>query len=114
MTNLTLGGNRLLRLSGALVLGALVAFGSGCAATEDRQSVGEYADDSVITAKVKTALASDDAASLLAVEVETFRGIVQLSGFVDDELQKLRAGELAGEVEGVRQVENSLIVKPAS
>ena len=104
----------LLRLGGAIMLGTLLAPGAGCAATADRQSVGEYADDSVVTAKVKTALAGEDVASLLGVEVETYRGVVQLSGFVDDETQRLRAGEIAGEVEGVRRVENSLIVKPAS
>ena len=103
------------KMTGAVLLGTVVALGAtGCASTEDRQSVGEYADDSVVTGRVKTALAREDVASLLAVEVETYRGVVQLSGFVDSEAERLQAGEVAETVEGVERVENSLIVKPAS
>ena len=101
-------------LARAALLGTVVALGAGCASTADRQSAGEYAGDSVTTGKVKTALARDDAGTLLDIEVETYRGIVQLSGFVDSETDKLRAGEIASGVEGVDRVENSLIVKPAS
>lgn len=107
--------NPTLNLTRAIVLGTLVALGAaGCASTADRQSAGEYADDSVVTGKVKTALAREDVSSLMAIEVETYRGVVQLSGFVDSEAEKLQAGEVAQGVEGVESVENSLIVKPAS
>lgn len=104
-----------LKLTRVAVLGTIIALGTaGCAATADRESVGEYADNSVVTGKVKTALAREDVASLLSVEVETYRGVVQLSGFVDSDAEKIRAGDVAGNVEGVERVENSLVVKPAS
>ena len=101
-------------MSSAAVLAVVVATGSGCAGTETRESAERIASDSAVTARVKSALAQDDASSLLEVEVETFEGITQLSGFVDTEATKLRAGEIAETVEGVRRVENSLVIKPAS
>ena len=101
-------------IAGAAVLAVLVASGTGCAGTETRENAEQYAGDSAVTARVKTALGREDTASLLDIEVETVQGITQLSGFVDTELEKLRAGEVAEAVEGVTRVENSLIVKPAS
>lgn len=92
---------------------ALVLAG-GCASSDTRESTGQYIDSSVVTAGVKTALAADDATTLLEVEVETFRDVVQLSGFVDSEEVKARAGEIAGGVDGVNDVENNLVVKPTS
>ena len=67
-----------------------------------------------MTARTETALGREDTASLLDSEIETHDGIAQLSGFVDTEAEKRRAGEVAGGAEGVRRVENPLIVKPAS
>lgn len=100
-------------LTRALLVGIVLVFGlAGCAATDTRESVGEYAGDSVVTGKVKAALAKEDVESLLAIEVETYRGVVQLSGFVDSEEMKTRAGEVASSVDDVERVENSLIVKP--
>ena len=101
-------------MTGAAMLAVMVATGSGCAGTETREDVEQYVGDSAVTARVKTALGREDASSLLNVEVETYEGIVQLSGFVDTEAEKLRAGEIAETVEGVRRVENSLVIKPAS
>jgi osmotically-inducible protein OsmY len=68
-------------------------------------------DSSVITTKVKTALLADPDVSGLAIEVETFKDVVQLSGFVDTKEQAQKAVEIARNVEGVRSVKNSLIVK---
>lgn len=101
-------------MTGAAMLAVMVALGSGCAGTETREDAERYVDDSAVTARVKTALGREDASSLLDIEVETYEGIVQLSGFVDTEAEKLQAGEIAETVEGVRRVENSLVIKPAS
>lgn len=97
----------------AVVLGALVAVTAGCAATGTRESTGQYVDSATLTAKVKTALASDSARSLLDVQVETFRDTVQLSGFVNSSADKARAAEIAGDVAGVVKVDNALVVKSA-
>ena len=85
---------------------------SGCASTPYRESTGEYIDDSTITAKVKAALAKDPTVSAMQVNVETYKGVVQLSGFVKDKDAKSRAAELAKEVGGVRKVENNIVIKP--
>lgn len=85
----------------------------GCA-SQTKQSTGEYMDDSAITAKVKAKLFEDPATSGFQINVTTFKGVVQLSGFVNDDEAKARAGELAKTVEDVREVENNVIVKPAS
>lgn len=98
----------LLALTGIFVLGGLTG---GCAATSTRQSTGQYVDDSVITAKVKSALLGDDAVKSFAVSVETVDGVVQLSGFVNTAAQKSAAGWDASSVKGVKSVKNDLIVK---
>lgn len=85
---------------------------SGCAGGPARESTGEYIDDAVITSKVKTALFRDPDVSGFRVQVETYKGQVQLSGFVDTPEQRAKAERLARSVEGVRSVTNSLIVKP--
>ena len=78
---------------------------------QDREAVGQYVDDSVITAKVKAALLKDPVVSALAVSVETRRGTVLLSGFVENGSQLRRAQEDAAGVQGVLTVKNSLVVK---
>ncbi|HLP01290.1 MAG TPA: BON domain-containing protein [Opitutaceae bacterium] len=88
-----------------------VLWTSGCTATATRESTGEYIDDTSITARVKMALVGDEGVRARDVEVETFRGMVQLSGFVDNAEQKARAGELAATTAGVRRVQNDLVVK---
>ncbi len=85
---------------------------SGCASTPYRESTGEYIDDSTITTKVKAALARDPDVSAMQVKVHTYKGVVQLSGFVDNKQEKQRAAELSREVGGVRRVENDILVKP--
>lgn len=77
----------------------------------ERIRAGKYVGDSLLTAKVKTALLKDSAMSAFAVSVETHNGIVLLSGFVDNESQARRAAEIASRVEGVVEVKNSLTVK---
>ena len=98
----------MLALTGAL---ALVAFYSGCASTSTSDSTGQYVDDTVITTKIKSALLNDDAVKSFDVSVETVKGVVQLSGFVNNADQKTLAGKDAWTVKGVKSVKNNLIVK---
>jgi hyperosmotically inducible periplasmic protein len=84
---------------------------AGCAGTKTQSSTGEYIDDSVVTSKVLSELAASDETSAADIEVETFRGVVQLSGFVDSRSEKQAAKRIAKTVEGVREVEDNLIVK---
>jgi osmotically-inducible protein OsmY len=83
----------------------------GCASTSNSTSTGEYIDDRAISAKVKTALHTDDDVSGFQVNVETFKGTVQLSGFVDTAAQAERAEEIARGVNGVEDVVNNITVK---
>lgn len=92
------------------LLAALLAV--GCAGTPTRSSTGEYVDDSVITTKVKAELAADKVMNIFQISVETYKGVVQLSGFVNTKEQSNQAEAIAKKVGGVREVRNSLIVKP--
>jgi osmotically-inducible protein OsmY len=83
----------------------------GCAGSRTRASTGEYIDDSAISTKVKTALHADEDVSGFQVNVETFKGVVQLSGFVDTAAQAQKAEQIARRVEGVEEVRNNLTVK---
>ena len=97
-----------------VVLCFIVGLTAGCASSPTQESAGEVVDSSLITTKVKAALAGEEASSLLEIEVETFRDVVLLSGFVDSEQVKNRAGQIAQEVEGVSTVENNLVIKSSS
>lgn len=94
-----------------LLFGTLGAGLFGCAGGDTKESTGQYIDDSAITAKVKSKLLTDDEVSGLAVEVETYKGVVQLTGFVDTEDEKRRAEDLAEDVPGVVNVQNDIQVK---
>jgi osmotically-inducible protein OsmY len=93
-----------------VVLMMIAAF-VACASTPKKESTGEYIDDSVITTKIKTQLASDDFLKSFQISVESRKGIVQLSGFVDSQKAVDKAGQIARGVEGVKSVRNDLIVK---
>lgn len=85
----------------------------GCSVARNQETIGEYVDDSVITTRVKTALAKDKDTSAANIKVKTMEGgIVQLSGFAKSELEKRRAGEIARDVNGVAEVHNDLVVQP--
>jgi osmotically-inducible protein OsmY len=88
----------------------ILAFAS-CAATRTKESTGEYVDDSSITAKVKAELVNDPVTKAREISVETFKGVVQLSGFVNTPEEKDRAGEIARGVKGVADVKNNINVK---
>lgn len=91
-------------------LGLLVSV-SACAGGSTQESTGQYIDSAAITAKVQAALARDEQISVFDVDVETFRDVVQLSGFVDSPAARARAGQIAREVNGVREVKNTLQIK---
>lgn len=93
-----------------LFIGLMTTF-LGCAATQTSESTGQYIDDSAITTKVKTAIFNDATLKTLQISVETFKGEVQLSGFVDSAQNVRKAGEVARSVKGVVSVKNNLIVK---
>jgi osmotically-inducible protein OsmY len=103
-------------LAAALAAAALAM--GGCATRssgEQKETAGQYIDDATVTAKVKTAIASDvgvKAAS--SVNVETYRGVVQLSGFADSDDQASKAVAAAKKVNGVRSVKNDIRVKTGS
>jgi osmotically-inducible protein OsmY len=94
-----------------LVLLVLIATLAGCASTPTRSSTGEYVDDSVITTKVKSLLAADDFLKSFQIGVETYKGVVQLSGFVNNQKAVDKAVEISRSVEGVKSIKNDLIVK---
>lgn len=94
-------------MSVALVVLALTA----CAGGEQQASTGEFIDDRSITARVKTQLLKADDVSGLAIDVDTYRGTVQLNGFVDSAEEIKRAEEITRSVEGVKEVKNNLDVK---
>jgi osmotically-inducible protein OsmY len=83
----------------------------GCAGSRTSTSTGEYVDDSVIATKAKTALLADEEVSGMQVEVEAFKGVVQLSGFVDSQAQAQKAEQIVRAVDGVKEVKNSIVVK---
>lgn len=97
-----------------LALGGAAAFQTGCASTPTRASTGEYIDDAATTTKVKAALVKDPLVKALDVNVETFKGTVQLSGFVDNAEQKAQAEAVAKTVQGVSMVKNNLALKTAT
>lgn len=87
---------------------------TGCSTgTQYKQSTGEYIDDHGTSSRVKKALGADPQYKYEGVNVETFKGTVQLSGFVNSKEQRDRAGDLAEKVDGVKEVENKITVKEA-
>lgn len=94
----------------AVALMALL-MGAGCGATRTQKTAGETIDDSVVTGKVKTALTDDETTKARDIKVETYRGVVQLSGFVDTSAEKSRATDVARGVEGVKEVRNDIEVQ---
>lgn len=92
-----------------LVLACLIL--TACAGSPKQESTGEYIDSTVITTKVKAALLKSPVAKVLDIQVKAYKGVVQLSGFVESEQQKAEAEKIARNTAGVRAVENDIIVK---
>ncbi|GAB6051728.1 BON domain-containing protein [Magnetospira thiophila] len=104
-----------IRLIRTVAVASMLAFVSlsvgACTSTETSESSGEYLDDSVVSTKVRSAIVGDKNLSIFKIDVETYKGIVQLSGFVDTERARSHASTVAAGVTGVKQVRNDLIVK---
>jgi len=97
-----------------LILIALVFGVVGCTNNTniDTHAPVEFVQDSVLTAKVKTALLQQKGLEGLSIHVYSYKGVVQLAGFVDSDVEKELAGQIARSVDGVQEVVNNLIVKP--
>ena len=95
----------------SLLVLLVIAVIAGCAGSRTQESTGEYFDDSTITAKVKAAILGDPDLKVLQINVETFKGVVQLSGFVNSPQAVSRAVAVARGVSGVKSVKNDLLVK---
>lgn len=83
----------------------------GCASTHNESSTGEYIDDTVITTKVKAAFIKDEDLKAHEINVETFKGVVQLSGFVKEASDIKKAEDMAEDIKGVKSVKNDLRLK---
>ena len=100
-----------LRSLTVILVAGVAALAAACAATPTRESTGGYLDDSTITAKIKSNLAQDSKVSATDVHVKTYKGVVDLSGFVNSRREITEAGIVADQVEGVKSLHNNLIVK---
>ena len=100
------------RLIGTPVALGLAILATGCAGSRYDRSTGESIDDHATTSRVKSALGGDSVYKYPDVKVTTFKGRVQLSGFVDSKEQKSKAEDLAKNAAGVKEVQNSIAVKP--
>ena len=104
MSNIT---RKLATLAGVL----LMATALGCASTRTQEGTGEYVDDTVITSKVKAAILNEPTLKSAEINVETFKGVVQLSGFVSSQAAENKAVEVARTVGGVKSVKNDMRLK---
>ena len=95
----------------AILSSGVALYTGGCSATPTRKSTGEFIDDAAITTKVKTAFAQDPAVKAIDVKIDTFKGNVQLNGFVNTHEEKARAEQIARSTEGVVSVQNNITVK---
>ena len=83
-----------------------------CTVVRDQQPVGSYIDDATLTTRVKAKFAEDKVVSALAIKVETFKGVVQLSGIAKSGAEKSQAEKLARDTSGVTGVRNDIVVSP--
>lgn len=86
---------------------------AGCTVARDQQTVGSYIDDATLTTRVKAKLAEDPVVSAMAIQVETLKGVVQLSGFAATAEERSKAEDLAKSTSGVTSVRNDIILRPA-
>ena len=97
-------------LTAAITAVALLT-GAGCTVARDQQTVGSYIDDTTITTRVKAKFAQYKTVSAMAIEVETLKGMVQLTGFAKSVDEKMTAEKLARTVSGVTDVKNDIVVR---
>ncbi|MGB9151356.1 MAG: BON domain-containing protein [Burkholderiales bacterium] len=92
-------------------LTAMIVFFAGCASTPTQEGTGEYIDDTLITTKVKASVFAEPTLKSAEINVETFKGVVQLSGFVSSQNDMNKAVEVARGVKGVKSVKNDMRLK---
>ncbi|MET0496809.1 MAG: BON domain-containing protein [Steroidobacteraceae bacterium] len=104
------------RTTAALIVAAVLGTGliAGCASTPNQQSAGQAIDDGVVTAKVKAKLIEDPVTKAHQINVETFKGTVQLSGFVESNQARTRALQIARDTDGVKQVKDALEIRKST
>jgi osmotically-inducible protein OsmY len=100
-----------LKRCSAFFIAAFLLLALGCASTSTQESTGEYIDDSVITSKVKAAIFNEPSLKVFQINVETTKNVVQLTGSVATNGERIKAVELARSVTGVRSVRNDLALK---
>lgn len=104
--------NRTIKRKLATLAGVLfMAITLGCASTAKQEGTGEYVDDTVVTSKVKLAIFNEPSLKSAEINVETFKGVVQLSGFVSSKANEEKAVEVARTVGGVKAVKNDMRLK---
>ena len=99
------------RVAMGFMLVTVFAIIVGCASTSSKEGTGEYIDDSVITTKVKAAVLNEPTLKSAEINVETFKGVVQLSGFVNSEADIAKAASIAKGIKGVTSVKNDMRLK---
>lgn len=87
-----------------------LVFSTGCAVTSGKENAKSYADDKAIATRIKTALYADPMTKGTEIKVQSLNGVVELSGFVDNDTAKQRAGQIAASTSGVAKVYNNLIL----
>jgi osmotically-inducible protein OsmY len=92
----------------AVFIAAAMLFAMGCASTATQESTGQYIDDTTLTAKVKAAIFNEPSLKVAQINVETFKAVVQLSGFVSSSADIAKAGSVARSVGGVASVKNDI------
>ena len=117
MLKMALSQQKNIAIKGEIMKNILIIIGllfmlNGCISTTGNSSVGTYVNDTVLVAKVKTALVDQKGLEGFNVHVNAYKGVVQLSGFVDTDVNKELAGQIARSVDGVTEVVNNLIIKP--
>lgn len=98
-------------LASALIAAAVTLGATGCAVVRDQQSVGSYVDDTTLTTRVKAKFAASEVVSAMAIQVETLKGVVQLSGFAKNQAERDSAESLARSTSGVVDVRNGILVR---
>lgn len=102
---------QLIKYFSAIFLAVTLTFVVGCTSTSTQEGTGEYIDDSVITTKVKVAMLNEPTLKVAEINVETFKGVVQLSGFVNSQADINKAIDVARSVAGVKSVKNDMRIK---
>jgi hyperosmotically inducible periplasmic protein len=96
----------------AIIAAVALLTATGCAVTRGQETVGAYIDDSAITSNVKARFVESKEVSAAAISVETLNGTVMLSGFAKDLNERVKAGDIARAVSGVKMVKNEIAVRP--